>query len=602
MVRHKPGKEHIIPDALSRLASANRAGHDEVYSELDALFTYHTTLVEISPDLIKRILDGYLADDWWGKVRKQLLANDNLGPDKAILPFMFGSAEPPSSADPYFLPQPESQDHTTNLTAPEHASDLPASEPARQAGGAQLIYHLNRVTGVRRLCIPPAVAPDLLAIAHGEGHPGFARCHKIISRSWYIRGLTKLLRAFIRHCPQCLALQTRRHAPYGSLQPIHSPPVPFFTLTLDFILALPLTADGYNALMSVTCKFSKRVTLIEGKDTWTAKEWAHAFLARLDLVDWGLPGELITDRDPKFLSKFWTALIEKLGVKLLYSTAYHPQTDGSSKRTNQTVEIALRFFVHALHNPALWPQVLPRVQAIINNTSSFSTGKTLNEVAYDFSPRRPLDLLAALPTPDALTARTDAAEAVSFALLNQKVTYDQKHQPLFMKVGEWAMLRLHKGYSIPATAGVTKKLTQQYVGPFRIVEKVGRLAYRLDVPPDWRIHPVFSVAQLEPAPPPTEDPFGRPFPSNPPPVFVKGDTDKIKSFEIERLLNKRQVKKGKGQAIKYLVRWKGYGPEWDRWYNIKELDNAAALVDDYEVSLASTRTHYLNEDVEFFSQ
>ena len=183
VVRHKPGKEHIIPDALSRLTSANRAGHDKVYSELDALFTYHATLVEISPDLIKRILDGYLADDWWVKVRKQLLANDNLGPDKAILPFMFASAEPPSSADPYFLPRPEPQDHTTKLTVPGHASDPPASEPARQAGGAQLIYHLDRVTGVRRLCIPPAVAPDLLAIAHGKGHPGFARCHEIISRS-----------------------------------------------------------------------------------------------------------------------------------------------------------------------------------------------------------------------------------------------------------------------------------------------------------------------------------------------------------------------------------------------------------------------------------
>ena len=56
------------------------------------------------------------------------------------------------------------------------------------------------------------------------------------------------------------------------------------------------------------------------------------------------------------------------------------------------------------------------------------------------------------------------------------------------------MLRLHKGYNIPATAEVTKKLIQQYIGPFCIVEKVGRLAYRLDVLPDWRIHPVFSVA------------------------------------------------------------------------------------------------------------
>ena len=268
VVWHKPGKKYIIPDTLRRLASANRARHDEVYSELDALFTYHATLVEISPDLIKRIFDGYLADDWWVKVRKQLLTNDNLGPDKAILPFIFGSTEPPLSADPYFLPWPEPQYHASDLPASEYAFDLPASEPTRPrcTRGAQQIYHLDRVTGVRRLCIPPAVAPDLLAIAHGEGHPGFACCHEIISRSWYIWGLTKILRAFIRHCPQCLALQTRRHAPYGSLQPIHLPPVPFFTLTLDFILALPLTADGYNALMSVTYKFLKRVTLIEGKN------------------------------------------------------------------------------------------------------------------------------------------------------------------------------------------------------------------------------------------------------------------------------------------------------------------------------------------------
>ncbi len=69
-MRHKPGKEHIIPDALSRLANANRASHDDLYSELDTLFMYHTILVEISPNLATRILDGYLSDNWWVKVRR----------------------------------------------------------------------------------------------------------------------------------------------------------------------------------------------------------------------------------------------------------------------------------------------------------------------------------------------------------------------------------------------------------------------------------------------------------------------------------------------------------------------------------------------------
>ena len=450
---------------------------------------------------------------------------------------------------------------------------------------SQLLFHVNRLSNVHRLCIPPSVAPDILAIAHGKGHPGFSRCYEIITRSWFIRGLTKLLRDFIRYCPECLALQTRRHAPYGSLQPIESPPVPFFTLTLDFVLALPLSKENYNALMSVTCKLSKRMTLIEGADTWSAEQWAHAFLNRLDLIDWGLPGELVTDRYPKFLSKFWTALFTKLGVKLLYSTAYHPQTDGSSERTNQTVEIALRFFIHAMDDPSCWPEVLPQIQSLLNNTSSSTTGKTPNEIAYGFSPRRPLDLCSAVASPDTYVARAEATDAVSFALANQKEHYDRRHQPLFMKVGEWAMLKLHKGYLIPSSIGVTKKLTQQYVGPFQIVEKVGRLAYRLDVPSDWRIHPVFSVAQLEPAPDPAEDPFQRPRPQHPPLVFVEGDTDKHKSFEIDRLLNKRTIRKGRGLAIEYLVRWTGYGPEWDRWYNIKDLDNATELVEAYEKGL-----------------
>ena len=140
------------------------------------------------------------------------------------------------------------------------------------------------------------------------------------------------------------------------------------------------------------------------------------------------------------------------------------------------------------------------------------------------------------------------------------------------------MIKLHKGYSILSSVGVTKKLTQQYVGPFRIIKRVGRLAYKLDVPNDWKIHPVFSIAQLEPASSPIKDLFERTRLQHPPSVFVKGDINYHKSFKIERFLNKRAVKKIRGLAIKYFICWTGYGPEKDRWYNIKDLDNAANLV------------------------
>lgn len=244
VVRHKPGKEHIVPDALSRLASANinPPSSDPDYEELDALFTYNTTLIRINLELLQKIVKGYEADSWWSKLLRQVKANQALGPDAALLPFVLGKV-PPSDSDPYFRPRPETTaaENSSELrserpidqletldpsrvqsTPPPSRSRLESRTPRRSVSPPvidspilldeyerdgqllgnpytedDLLYHVDRITGVCRLCIPPAVANDLIAIAHGEGHPGFARCHEIISRSWFIKGLTRILRAYI---------------------------------------------------------------------------------------------------------------------------------------------------------------------------------------------------------------------------------------------------------------------------------------------------------------------------------------------------------------------------------------------------------------------
>ena len=201
------------------------------------------------------------------------------------------------------------------------------------------------------------------------------------------------------------------------------------------------------------------------------------------------------------------------------------------------------------------------IQSKLNNTSSSTTGKTPNKIAYGFSSRRSLDLFSNPLLPNRFQTHTDMTNAISFAFANQKAHYDRKHQPLFMKVGDWAMLRLYKDYSIPSSVGVTKKLTQQYVCPFHVLEKMGRLTYKLDVSLNWGAHLVFSVAQLELASFLTNNPFHYPRPYMPPIVFVDDDTNTAKSFEVDRLLHKRTVKKGKGHTVEYLVCWTGYGPE-----------------------------------------
>lgn len=83
--------------------------------------------------------------------------------------------------------------------------------------------------------------------------------------------------------------------------------------------------------MSIMCKFSKQVILVKGVDILSAKQWAYAFLNRLDQIEWGFWKELITNKNLKFLSKFWTVLFAKLGVKLFYRMAYHPQIIGASE-------------------------------------------------------------------------------------------------------------------------------------------------------------------------------------------------------------------------------------------------------------------------------
>lgn len=94
---------------------------------------------------------------------------------------------------------------------------------------------------------------------------------------------------------------------------------------------------------------------------------------------------------------------------------------------NQIVEIALRFFIHDPLNPSVWPEILPKIQSLLNNTFFSTTGKTFNEIVYGFSTRRPLDLLAVILTPD-IASQLDAVDAIAFTTTNQKEYYNRRHQ------------------------------------------------------------------------------------------------------------------------------------------------------------------------------
>lgn len=129
-------------------------------------------------------------------------------------------------------------------------------------------------------------------------------------------------------------------------------------------------------------------------------DWVHALLNCFNLIDWRILKELIMDKNPKFLSKFWITFFIKLGLKLLYNIAYYPQIDSSSKCINQTIEITLRFFIYDLFNPSIWPKILPKIQLLLNNTTFSTTSKISNKIIYKFSTKQFFDLLVVVFTFD----------------------------------------------------------------------------------------------------------------------------------------------------------------------------------------------------------
>ena len=113
---------------------------------------------------------------------------------------------------------------------------------------------------------------------------------------------------------------------------------------MDFITGLPVTWRQHDSIMVVVAKLKKESHFILVKSTHKTDDIANIFMKEIFKLH-GLPKAIISDRDVKFTSKFWKGLFADLGTKLSFSTAYHPQTDGQTKRVNQVLEDMLRMYV-----------------------------------------------------------------------------------------------------------------------------------------------------------------------------------------------------------------------------------------------------------------
>jgi transposase InsO family protein len=158
---------------------------------------------------------------------------------------------------------------------------------------------------------------------------------------------------------------------------------PFQTISMDFIVKLPMS-KGYDSILTITdhdC--TKAVILLSCKETIDAPGVAALFKERV-FPFVGIPKKVITDRDTCFTSSFFRELCKQLGVEQAMASAYHPQTDRQSERTNQSVETALRIFGNFRQDD--WSEWLPLIQYQINQTPHTITKKAPYELWMGFVP------------------------------------------------------------------------------------------------------------------------------------------------------------------------------------------------------------------------
>ena len=216
----------------------------------------------------------------------------------------------------------------------------------------------------------------------------------------------------------------------------------------------------------------------------------------------GAPVSIVSDRDPIFTSKFWPKLQDALGTHLNFSTAFHPQTDGQSERTIQTLEDMLRACV--MEFKGSWDTHLPLIEFAYNNSYQASIEMAPYEALYgrkcktlvcwdEVGEKRLIGLEIVQVTTDKINV---IREKLKIARDRQKSYADNLRRNLEFKVGDRVFLRVSLWKGI-LRFGKRGKLSPRYIGPYEIVRKVGDVAYHLEFPPELaNIHDTFHVSML----------------------------------------------------------------------------------------------------------
>nr|KYP59990.1 Retrotransposable element Tf2 [Cajanus cajan] len=357
-----------------------------------------------------------------------------------------------------------------------------------------------------RICIPQDEELKKLILEEGHKsklsvHPGMTKMYQDLKKMFWWNGMKREIAEYVASCIVCQKAKVEHQKPGGLLQMMEVPEWKWDSITMDFVVGLPRSAKNCDSIWVIVDRLTKCAHFLPMNIKWSLEKLTQLYIKEIVRLH-GVPSSIISDRDPRFTSRFWQSLHQALGTKLRLSSAYHPQTDGQSERTIQSLEDLLRACI--LDHLGNWEEMLPLVEFTYNNSFHASIGMAPFEALYGRKCRTPLCWFkegeSVMVGPEIILQTTEKVkqiqERMRAAQSRQKSYADKRRKPLEFSEGEHVFLK------VTPTTGVgraikAKKLNPKFIGPYQILKRIGPVAYQIALPPFLsNLHDVFHVSQL----------------------------------------------------------------------------------------------------------
>jgi Integrase zinc binding domain/Chromo (CHRromatin Organisation MOdifier) domain/Integrase core domain len=378
------------------------------------------------------------------------------------------------------------------------------------------------------------------------GHPGELKTYNSVKQHYWWPGLRIFVKNYVKGCGICQQFKIDRNPSYPSFIPVEGAILtrPFAHCSIDLITDLPPAEGSDSILVVVDQGLSKGVILCPTTKTVTMDGIGD--LLHKNLYKWfGLPDKMISDRGPQFAAKAFRAMLSRLGVNSVLSTAYHPQTDGTTKRVNQEIEAYLAIYCHS--HPETWKKNLATMELTHNNRRHADQPKTSFEIIQGESPKALLLTYKNIKFPSIddkiKQMMTDWDKALAaHKLARARIAERRQNTFTSFTVGQkvWLDTRNMK-------TNYHKKMALKREGPFKVKEVLGPVTYRLKLPTTWKVYNVFHAVLLKPY---VEiEVHGENFSQ---PILDILDREEV--YNMETILRHWR----RGRSYQYLIKWEGY--------------------------------------------